>query len=336
MSHGAAILGCLGPTISPGEAAFYADADPWGFILFARNVETPDQLRRLTAGLRASVGREAPILVDQEGGRVQRLRAPHWREFPPPLDQLTATPPAQVARTMWLRGRLIAADLASVGINVNCAPSADLAEPETHPFLANRCYGSDPATVAAAGRALVAGMAAGGVLPVLKHMPGHGRARLDTHHELPRVDATVADLMAHDFAPFRALRDLPMAMTAHIVFSAIDPDAPATCSPAMIRVIREQIGFQGLLMTDDLSMQALSGSLQDRAAAAIAAGCDLVLHCNGQPGEMAQVVAAAGRMTAPAMTRAASALARQHPAEPVDIAALAAEFEALAGGRGNG
>ena len=326
---GATILGCLGPTLSADERKFLADADPWGFILFARNVENPDQLRRLTHDLRTSVGRDAPVLVDQEGGRVQRLRPPHWREFPPPLDQAAMVAPQNRSRAMWLRGRLIADDLRSVGIDVNCAPNLDLAEADTHRFLRNRCYGTDVDAVVAAARAMVAGMAAGGVLPVMKHMPGHGRARLDTHQELPRVDAALADLMAHDFAPFRALADLPMAMTAHIVFSAIDPLAPATLSAPVVRVIREAIGFDGLLMSDDLSMQALSGTHSQRAAGVIAAGCDLVLQCNGDPDEGGQVVAAAGRMTAAATRRAGAALAQRRAAEPADMAALDAEYAAL-------
>ena len=328
---GATILGCLGPVLSAEERAFLADADPWGFILFARNVETPDQLRRLTHDLRATMGRDAPVLVDQEGGRVQRLRAPHWREFPPPLDQGQRVAPAHRARAMWLRGRLIADDLCRIGIDVNCAPSADIAEADTHPFLRNRCYGEDVATVVEAARAMVAGLVAGGVLPVMKHMPGHGRARLDTHKELPRVDAPLADLMQQDFAPFRALRDLPMAMTAHIVFAAVDPHAPATLSAAMVKVIRDGIGFGGLLMSDDLSMQALDGTHYHRAAGVIAAGCDLVLHCNGDPGEGGQVVAAAGRMTDAAVLRADAALAQRRAPEPADVVALAAEYAALLG-----
>ena len=326
---GATILGCLGPALSADERAYLAEADPWGFILFARNVENPDQLRRLTRDLRTTVGRDAPVLVDQEGGRVQRLRAPHWREFPPPLDQAAMVAPRHRDRAMWLRGRLIADDLRAVGIDVNCAPTADIAEADTHPFLRNRCYGTDVASVVAASRAMVAGMAAGGVLPVMKHMPGHGRAQLDTHKELPRVEASLADLMAHDFAPFQALADLPMAMTAHIIFAAIDPVAPATLSAPVVQVIRDRIGFDGLLMSDDLSMQALSGTHYQRAAAVIAAGCDLVLHCNGDPGEGGQAVAAAGRMTAAAARRAGAALALRRAAEPADRAALAAEYAAL-------
>jgi len=336
MASGATILGCLGPTLAAEERAFFAEADPWGFILFARNIENPDQVRRLTGDLRAAVGRDAPVLVDQEGGRVQRLRAPHWREFPPPLDQLARVDPAQAARSMWLRGRLIADDLIRVGIDVNCAPSADIAAADTHPFLRNRCYGTNAATVVVAARAMADGMMAGGVLPVMKHMPGHGRGTLDSHLLLPRVDATLADLQLTDFAAFAALSDLPMAMTAHIVFSAIDPDAPATCSAPMIRIIRETIGFGGLLMTDDLTMQALSGDLAARTAAALAAGCDLVLHCNGEMAEMTRVVEAAGRLQPGAALRAERALAARRPVEPADLVGLEHEFSSLISGRTDG
>lgn len=332
MAPGATILGCLDPVLSATEAAFFRDADPWGFILFARNVDTPDQLRRLTADLRASVGRDAPILVDQEGGRVQRLRAPHWRDWLPPLEQMVlGGVPA-----MRLRYRLIAAELRAVGIDVNCAPTLDLATEATHPFLRNRCYGTTPESVAQVGRAVADGLLAGGVLPVMKHLPGHGRATGDTHHDLPTVATDLETLDASDFAAFRALNDLPMAMTAHIVFSALDPAAPATLSPTMIRLIRERIGFDGLLMTDDLSMQALSGSLADRAAASIAAGCDVVLHCNGKPWEMEQVVAASGLLSPAGVARAEAALAARHAPDAVDLAALAAEFEAVMGAQGDG
>ena len=262
----ACIFGCEGKVLSPAERDFFAETAPWGFILFARNVETPDQLRRLTAQLRDAVGRDAPIFVDQEGGRVQRLRAPHWREWQPPLDTVEAAGP-HAPRAMYLRARLIAAELRAVGIDGNCAPTVDIAGPLTHPFLRNRCYGSDLATVIAVARAVADGFLDGGVLPVMKHMPGHGRATMDTHLDLPRVTETPEALLRSDFAAFRALSDLPLGMTAHIVFSAYD-DQPATCSAPMIRVIREDIGFGGLLMTDDLSMQALSGTLADRAAAA--------------------------------------------------------------------
>ncbi|MDX5350385.1 MAG: beta-N-acetylhexosaminidase [Paracoccaceae bacterium] len=324
MTHGATILGGIaGTTLTADEAAFFRDADPWGFILFGRNVESPQQLRRLTGDLRAAVGRDCVITVDQEGGRVQRLRAPHWTDWPAPLDQAGAGP-----RAMWLRYYLIGQELRAVGIDSNCAPTLDVAQEGTHPFLRNRCLGTDPAQVAALGRAAAEGLLAAGVLPVMKHMPGHGRASADSHHDLPVVEAGLADLDAVDFVPFRALADLPMGMTAHIRFPALD-DAPATASRAVIDLIRQRIGFDGLLMTDDITMQALSGTEAERAAASIAAGCDLVLHCNGTVASMAPVVEAAGAMTAAAARRAEAALALRHPPQQADIAALRAEFHAL-------
>ena len=319
--RGAAIFGCSGPVLTRDEATFFRDADPFGFILFARNVEHPDQVRRLTDDLRASTGHDAPILVDQEGGRVQRLRAPHWREWLPPLDQV-AQSGGQAARGMGLRSRIIAHELRAVGIDANCAPCCDLASENTHPFLRNRCYGSDPAAVSAIARAVAEAHLAGGVLPVMKHMPGHGRSTADTHHDLPTVHATPEDLDTTDFAPFRALRDLPLAITAHVVFASFDPDRPATQSRAMIDVIRNRIGFAGLLMTDDLNMQALSGTLADRTAAARAAGCDIALHCKGDLAEMQAVAAAAGQMDGESLNRAAAALAWRKAPDAVDIAAL--------------
>jgi len=328
---GAYLLGCAGPDLTADEAAFFAEAQPLGFILFARNVEAPEQLRRLTDALRDAVGRDAPILIDQEGGRVQRLTPPHWRRYLPPLDQVQAAGPEHAARSMHLRARLIAEELRAVGLDVNCTPCADVARPETHPFLRNRCYGHDAGTVAQIARAVAEGSAEGGVLSVLKHIPGHGRAQVDSHLDLPRVTAPRAEL-AEDFAPFRALADLPYAMTAHIVYDAIDPDRPATLSPEMIALIREEIGYGGLLMTDDISMQALKGSLSDLSTASLAAGCDAVLHCNGDLAEMQQVAAACGALSDPAQARAEAALAQRRAPEPVDIAALEAELEALVKG----
>jgi beta-N-acetylhexosaminidase len=327
----AAIFGCDGLTLTNQEKAFFKEADPFGFILFARNVETPDQLRRLTASLRDCVGRNALIVIDQEGGRVQRLRAPHWREWTPPLDA-AALAGADAARVLGLRARVIAAELLLVGIDGNCAPVADIAEDATHPFLRNRCYGTTPVQVYERARAVAEGHLALGVLPVVKHLPGHGRAVADTHHDLPTVDASRADLARHDFAPFKALADLPMAMTAHIIFSAYDADRPATQSPEMIRVIREEIGFGGLLMTDDLNMQALSGSLGDRTKAAMAAGCDIALHCKGDLAEMEAVATEAGLMSAATRNRAEAALALRHKASPVDITAIEADLAAMGQG----
>lgn len=323
----AVILGCGGTELTAEERGFFADAAPWGFILFARNVVDAGQLRRLTDALRDSVGRDAPVLIDQEGGRVARLRAPGWREWLPALDECQRLPAALRVRAMELRYRLIAGELRDAGIDVNCAPVLDLVHPDTHAVIRDRCYGSDPDEAAAIGRAVADGLLAGGVLPVVKHMPGQGRATLDSHLALPRVDAGLAELAA-DFAPFRALADLPLAMTAHVVFSAIDADAPATQSAAMLRLMREELGFGGLVMTDDLSMKALAGGFAERAERAFDAGCDLVLHCNGMMAEMAQVAAAAPELAGAAAARADAALALRR-AEPADTVALAAEFAAV-------
>ncbi|MFM2351048.1 MAG: hypothetical protein RIR04_2014 [Pseudomonadota bacterium] len=325
--RGAAIFGCAGATLGRDEAAFFRDYDPFGFIVFARNIETPDQLSSLTTALRDCVGRDAPILIDQEGGRVQRLRAPHWREWTPPLDFVTAAG-NNAERALYLRYQLIARELATVGIDANCAPVADLITDATHPFLKNRCYGADPESVSLMCRAVAQGLLDGGCLPVIKHMPGHGRSQVDTHHDLPRVDASRQELVDHDFAPFKALNDLPMAMTAHLVFTAYD-DLPATQSPVMIDVIRSQIGFSGLLMTDDLNMQALSGDIATRTAAAMAAGCDIALHCKGDLAEMQQVAKAAGNMHDATRRRAEAALAWRKPSAKVDISTLEAELAGL-------
>ncbi|MDO6589654.1 beta-N-acetylhexosaminidase [Loktanella sp. D2R18] len=327
MQMNATIFGPEGLEITAWERDFFRDVQPFGFIVFARNIDNPTQLRRLTADLRDAVGRDAPILIDQEGGRVQRMRSPHWREFLPALDQMDRA--RDPLRAHWIRNHLIADDLRSVGIDVNCAPLADIAEDATHPFLQNRLYGRDVDTVVAAARACADAHLAGGVLPVLKHIPGHGRAAVDSHLKLPTVTADLADLHAKDFAPFKALADLPMGMSAHIVFTAIDPDGPATTSPAMIDVIRTEIGFDGLLMTDDISMEALSGTVADRAQAAITAGCDLVLHCNGDKDEMQMVAETSGMMTDAAQKRGQNALLQRKSAEIVDIAALEAELETL-------
>ncbi len=331
MTARAAIFGCQGPVLTPEERRFFAGADPWGFILFGRNVVDPGQLRRLTDSLRDTVGRDAPVMIDQEGGRVARLRRPHWREWAPALRECTGLASAELRiRVMRLRYRLIAEELSEAGIDVNCAPVLDLAGEDTHAVLSNRCYGSDPAAVGAIGRAVAEGLVDGGVLPVIKHMPGQGRAPLDSHLALPEVTADRAALAA-DFAPFRALADLPMAMTAHVVYRAIDPDAPATQSAAMVRLIRDEIGFDGLLMTDDISMHALSGDFGTRVARAIDAGCDIVLHCNGDPAEMATVAEAAPRLAGRALRRAEAALARRHAPSEVDAGQLEAEFAALTG-----
>ena len=321
----AAIFGPEGTEVTNWERGFFKEAQPLGFIVFARNIDNPDQLRRLTHDLRDAAGRDAPILIDQEGGRVQRMRAPYWREYLPALDQMERA--HDPLRAHWIRNRLIAAELYDVGIDANCAPLADIAEDATHPFLQNRLYGRDVVSVVAAARVCADAHLDGGVLPVLKHIPGHGRAAIDSHLRLPQVDAPRAELDALDFAPFQALNDITMGMSAHIVFSDIDPDAPATTSPKMMDVIRNDIGFDGLLMTDDLSMEALSGTVSERATAAITAGCDLILHCNGDAGEMQSVAKAAGAMTPMAMTRAKRALAQRKTPTNIDIPQLEAELE---------
>jgi beta-N-acetylhexosaminidase len=330
--RGAYILGLAGPALTADEAAFFRDANPFGFILFARNVTTAPALSALTADLRSAVGWQAPILIDQEGGRVQRLRPPLARDWMPPLDFAKAAGPA-APRAFYLRARMIAHELMSYGIDVNCWPTADIARPETHPFLRNRCFGTDAATVTDCARAVCIGHLAGGVLPVMKHVPGHGLGRLDSHKELPVATASPDRLAAEDFAPFRALADLPLAMTAHLVYPAFD-DRPATVSKRMIRLIRDEIGFSGLLMTDDLSMQALGGSIGGRTKAAISAGCDVALHCNGDMDEMKDVVSSAGWMSKAASKRAEAALSLRQPPQPIDIPALDAELEALLAGTG--
>lgn len=328
MAAGAYILGCAGPTLSGPEAAFFREADPWGFILFQRNIETPEQTRALTSALRETVGREAPILIDQEGGRVQRMWGPTWRVWHPALDQIGDMPVELAAEGMALRTRLISHELLALGIDVNCTPLGDVASDETHPVLLNRCYGREPDRVIAIARAVAEAQEECGVLPILKHIPGHGSTVADSHVALPRVDKPRAALEAWDFTPFRALSDLPMGMTAHVVYSDIDPVA-ATISPKMIALIREDIGFDGLLMTDDLSMEALGGTPAERTGAALAAGCDLILHCNGEMAEMEAVAGAAGRLTAQALPRAEAALARRRTPTEIDIAATEAKLKAL-------
>ncbi|MEY1555226.1 glycoside hydrolase family 3 N-terminal domain-containing protein [Yoonia sp. R2331] len=327
MAHGAVIVGPQAPEIADWEKAHFRDADPWGFILFARNVVEPDQLRRLTGDLREAVGRDAPIMIDQEGGRVQRMRAPHWREYLPALDQMERA--RDPIRAMWLRNRLIAAELHDVGIDANCAPLADLLEDAAHPVMRNRLYGRDVDTVVQAARTCAEAHLAGGVLPILKHIPGYGRATVDSHKELPTVRVSRKALEERDFAPFVALNDMAMGMTAHIVFDAIDPGQPATTSTKMMQVIRADIGFDGLIMTDDIGMDALRGTVPDRAQASLAAGCDLVLHCNGDRTEVEAVAATAGQMSDAAMARAERALAQRKPPVPIDIPAAIAELEAL-------
>lgn len=324
---GATILGCAGPVLSCDEAAFLREADPWGFILFARNVTDTAQLRRLTADLREAVGREAPVFMDQEGGTVQRLRPPLARAWPDASAQTGGT------AAVRLRHRLMAAELRAVGVDGDCAPVIDLAGPETHPFLQRRIWSDDPAEVASLARAAAEGLLAGGVLPVVKHLPGHGAANADTHRTLARCTLSLAELEARDFVPVRALADMPLGMTGHMVIEALDPETPATQSRAVLDYLREVLGFGGLVMSDDLGMSALGGTMGTRAQKAIAAGCDLALHCSGVRAEAEQVVAAAGRLAPAAVARATAALAARRVPAAIDIAAASAEFETLSNAR---
>ena len=312
MAPKALIVGLAGTSLAPGERDYLAETDPWGAILFARNVGSPAQLAALTGEIRECLSRpDAPVLVDQEGGRVQRLGPPHWRPYPAAgrIAELYALDREAGLEAAWLAGEMIARDLGAVGITVTCLPVLDIPAAGADPIIGDRAYGADAASVAALGRAAADGVLAGGCLPVIKHMPGHGRAMCDSHMRLPRVEASWPELRRTDFAPFRRLAGLPLGMTAHVVYSAIDPDQPATLSPTIIsRVIREEIGFDGLLMTDDLSMGALSGPLAARARGSIAAGCDIVLHCNGNPREMAELAAVVPALSGRPLERAEAAL----------------------------
>jgi beta-N-acetylhexosaminidase len=326
------IIGLAGPSLTDAERAFLREAQPWGLIVFRRNVADPDTLARLINDCRSALGRAAPVLVDQEGGRVQRLAPPHWPKYPPAIayGRLYDRDRALGLAAARLGARLIAADLAGVGIDVDCMPVADVPVAGADAVIGDRAFGGDPQKVAALAGAFAEGLAEGGVLPVVKHMPGHGRANTDSHQKLPLVTAERGTLEASDFAAFRPLAGLPLAMTAHVVFTAIDPIAPATTSPVIVSdVIRASIGYQGLLMSDDLSMGALSGSLGERTRAAIAAGCDMALHCNGSMDEMMQVAAAAPLLAGKAARRAEAALASKKPAAAIDIASKRVEFTAL-------
>lgn len=321
MSATAAIYGLAGLELTPDEKAFFRDADPWGFIVFARNIEGPRQLSRLTNALRDCVGRDAPILVDQEGGRVARLRPPSWRKAPPAevfAEMFLREPEAAIEATR-LNHRLLAHELRQVGLDVDCAPVLDLRIPGADAIIGDRAFGDHPEPIGHLGRAAMEGLMAGGVAPIIKHIPGHGRANADSHLELPRVEEEHGLLSETDFAPFKALNDAPMAMTAHIVYADIDPENPATTSPDIVGdVIRGEIGFDGLLMTDDLSMKALSGTFRDRGEASIKAGCDLLLHCNGDPSEMRPVAEAAPELIGKALERAGIAEKARENTESFD------------------
>jgi beta-N-acetylhexosaminidase len=333
MSTRAFITGVSGTELTAAEREFIRGERPWGFILFKRNVATPAQVAALVAELRAAAeAPDAPVLIDQEGGRVQRLGPPHWPAYPPGavFSTLYDTDSALGLTAARLSARLIAADLTDLGITVDCLPLADVPVAGANAVIGNRAYGTSPGKVAAIARAVTEGLEQGGVLPVLKHIPGHGRATVDTHFKLPTVDTPRDELERTDFAAFKPLADLPMAMTAHVVFSAVDPAHPATTSATMIaQVIRGVIGFQGLLMSDDVSMNALSGNIAERTRAIFAAGCDMALHCNGNIEEMREVAAQTPELSGRALERARAALAARKAPQSFDGAAARTELDAL-------
>jgi beta-N-acetylhexosaminidase len=327
------ITGIASTALSAAERAFIHTERPWGFILFKRNIETPGQVALLVDELKKCTGRtEVPVLIDQEGGRVQRLGPPHWPVYPPgavfgKLYDIDETLGLSAAR---LSARLIAADLWELGINVDCLPLADVPVAGADAVIGNRAYGTEPGKVAAIASAVTEGLREGGILPVLKHIPGHGRATTDSHLRLPTVDTPKNELEKTDFAAFQPLAGLPMAMTAHVVFSVLDPVHPATTSATIInQVIRGVVGFQGLLMSDDVSMKALSGSIAERTKAIFSAGCDMVLHCNGDLEEMRDVAAETPELSGKALERANQALASRRRPQPFDRSAARAELEAM-------
>jgi beta-N-acetylhexosaminidase len=336
MAPQAFITGLSGPAITADERAFLRAMAPWGLILFKRNIQAPAQVKALVEEFRAIVGRrDAPVLIDQEGGRVQRLGPPQWPAYPPgaAYGRLYDRDRALGLAAAKLGARLIAADLAALGITVDCLPVADVPVPGSDAVIGDRAYGDTPAKVAALAGAAAEGLAQGGVLPVLKHLPGHGRATADSHLRLPVVGTDRATLESTDFAAFQSLSGLPLGMTAHVVFTSIDQELPATTSATIIsQMIRGFIGFDGLLMSDDLSMGALSGSLADRTHAAFAAGCDMALHCNGDLAEMQAVAGAAPELGGAAARRADAALAARQPPKPFDVAAARAQFARMMDG----
>ena len=318
------------------EKSFFKNTQPWGFILFARNVDSPEQVSDLVSELKACVDQETvPILIDQEGGRVRRLRPPHWPDYHcgAVFGERCEKDKREGLRFAWLQSRLMAFDLANLGINVDCLPVLDVPVPGSHDVIGDRAYGNEPQSIIDIGRSASQGLLDGGVLPVIKHIPGHGRAGVDSHKSLPIVDASHDVLSASDFKPFVALNDMPLAMTAHVVYSALDADSPATTSRTMINdIIRGEIGFAGALMSDDLSMHALSGDFSERTKSAFAAGCDLVLHCNGVMEEMLPIAENAPELTGKALQRVEVATSLIGKSDSSNENDLREEFEALSAG----
>ena len=329
------ISGCAALALSQDEVKFFQKADPWGLILFKRNCESPEQIRNLTAQFRSAVGRkDAPVFIDQEGGRVQRLGPPsnYWRKYPAAMEygkQYDRCPTLAI-RTARSVGRLMADDLTEIGITSSCLPVLDVPQPGAHEVIGSRAYSMRADHIMTLARAHVVGLMEGGILPVMKHIPGHGRAEVDSHHNLPIVKAPRTDLERVDFLPFVAFADCPMAMTAHVIYEALDKDYPATLSRKIIKnVVRKLIGFEGLLITDDLSMKALRGTLAEKADMALAAGCDMLLHCNGMMSQMEEVAEAAVPLAGKAMRRAKQALRAKRKPLPYDKKRALNELEAI-------
>ena len=333
MKSSALILGCASLSLSSLEMQFFGRVNPWGLILFKRNCESPSQISELIKSFRSAVGRpDAPVFVDQEGGRVQRLGPPHWRKYPEvrALGQLYNINPGLALRTARNIGRLMAQELDDAGFTASCLPVLDVPQPDAHDVIGNRAYDLRPERIIVLAQAHMAGLMEGGILPVMKHIPGHGRAGVDSHHGLPVITASRLDLESVDFVPFTGLANCPMAMTAHVIFSSIDPDVPATLSRKVVRhVIRRVIGFNGLLMTDDLSMKALSGSLAQKAAGAYEAGCDMLLHCNGVMEEMEEVAAVSIEIGTKTARRAKAALKLKRKPQPFDEKQAFGDLEAI-------
>lgn len=331
MAPSSVIYGLSGTTLTPDEKDFFRDANPYGFILFARNCASPEQVKALTASLKELAGRDRlPILIDQEGGRVARLKPPHWPQFPAAkaFADLARQQLASATNACYLNARLMAEELSVLGVTVDCAPVADLPVEGAHDVIGDRAFGHEPQQVAALARAQARGLMDSGIVPVLKHIPGHGRAKADSHEAMPVVEAKIELLRKTDFAPFKMLADLPMAMTAHVLYSALDNKRIATLSPLIIKLIRDEIGFKGLLMSDDLSMKAMQGDFTRRTKDALAAGCDVVLHCNGDMKEMRAVAEGAPPLAGASLVRAESAM-NLPPAMAFDVAQARREISSL-------
>ena len=334
MSVGAYIFGCRGPELTDAEFQFFRDVQPAGFILFSRNLNSPDGVARLTESFRNSVRRDVLIMVDQEGGRAERMGPPYWRSWIPPLDLCDRLSKPSAVKALRLRYGLIASELRSIGFNANCVPVADIARDCTHPVILNRCYARNPEDTAIFARSVANGCFDGGIVPVIKHIPGQGRAVADSHLELPVVDTPYEDLAAWDFIPFQELNDLALGMTSHVLYRSIDRDQPATLSKAVIEVIRNKIKFKGLLMTDDIAMSALVGGMGERCSASLAAGCDVILHCNGDMREMRDVVSESGTLANESLEKIESALSDRGAIPTDSIKDMEREYEELLGWAG--